>query len=302
MKKALIYSMLLFSATAAFAQGSGNYSFKSKNGHEVLPQAGEWAIGISATSFLQYFGNTLNGTLGQAAPTTQYANGPSNQIFGNLGGVAFMGKYMVSASTAYRVRFQANYVSTVNRGYSLKSNAINNPLLPEFVEDKQNLNTSAFLLAGGIEKRRGSGRLQGVYGAEVLLGLTNQNADYEYGNAIDANFNNPASTAFGNLLGGTGLAGSRPVEEEIATRFFGGVRGFIGVEYFIAPKISLGAELGYSVGFQTQGTSRRVDETFDAGALKAVNVERKNYGSNTLRSWGLGLDNTNAGINMMFYF
>jgi hypothetical protein len=294
--------MLFLASSTAFTQGSGSYSFKSKNGHEVLPQAGEWSIGVSASSFLQYFGNSLNNTANQVAPSISYANGPSNQIFGNLGGVSFTGKYMASATMAYRVRFQANYTQTTNRGYSLKNTIIPNPLLPEFVEDKQTLNQSAILLGGGIEKRRGSSRLQGIYGAEVLLGFQSQEAAYNYGNAMDLNFNNPATTAFGNLLGGTGLANARPVEESIANRFFAGARGFIGVEYFIAPKISLGAEIGYTIGFQTFGRAIRVDETFDNSALKSVNVERKNYGSSQLYNWGLSLDNTNAGINLNFYF
>jgi hypothetical protein len=185
MKKLIVHLILLFSTCTSFAQGTGSNSFKSKNGHEVLPQAGEWSVGVSANSFLQYFGNSLNNTANQVAPSITYSNGPSNQIFGNLGGIAFTGKYMASASTAYRVRIQANYTQTTNRGYSLKNTIIPNPLLPEFVEDKQTLNQSAILLGGGIEKRRGSSRLQGIYGAEVLLGFQSQEAAYNYGNAMD---------------------------------------------------------------------------------------------------------------------
>lgn len=298
----LLFAGSLSVANAQDKGSRGNNSFLSKNGHEVLPQAGEWSLGLSATSFLQYAGNVFNGaTATNGAPAVNNANG-ANTLFGNIGGVAVVGKYMKDAKTAYRARFQANYTSTVNRGYSLKSNLTPNVLLPEFVEDKQTLNTSAFLFAAGLEKRRGSNRLQGIYGAEAILGLTTQSSSYTYGNSIDLNFNNPASTGFGTLLGGTGIAGSRPTEEQIGSRFFAGLRGFVGVEYFVAPKISLGAEVGYSVGFQTTGTSRRVDELYDSGSLKVVNVERKNYGSAQLRSWGVGLDNVNAGINMFFYF
>lgn len=297
MKKIFIY-MLLFATTSAFAQDAGG-SFKSKNGHEVLPQAGEWSIGVNATSFLTYIGSAFSGrTTANTAPVMNYTDGPNNNVFGNLGGMSFTGKYMASANTAYRARVQVAYLSTTNKGFSLKSEVVPNPLLPEYVEDQQNIGQTTILIGGGIEKRRGSGRLQGIYGGELLLGYMSASADYTYGNAMDANFPAPATTGFGTLTGG----GFRPLEEKIDNRFLFGARGFIGVEYFVAPKISIGGEIGYTIGFQTWGSAYRVNEVFDNGSLKPVNVETKLTTSGQLRSWGLGLDNLNSGLNLNFYF
>ncbi len=306
MKKTLIYSMMLFSSVSVFAQdvANGGSSFKSKNGHEVLPQAGEWAIGVSATSALTYFGNAFNGaTANNNAPVFGYANNPNYQIFGGLPAPIFFGKYMVDANTAYRVKFQLNYNATTNNGYVLKNAVIQNVLLPEFVEDKQNLSNTTVVIGGGIEKRRGSGRLQGIYGGEVLLGYTSGNTDYSYGNALEISFpsaNTTNTTNFGsNLVGG--LAGSRLLEEKFSNRFLVGARGFIGVEYFVAPKISLGGEVGYTLGFQTRGKNYKLYEVMDQGALQTVKVEDRT-GQGQLRAWGLGLDNASAGINLNFYF
>ena len=62
MKHTIITGALLLASVASNAQEAStptsgtSLTFKSKNGHEVLPQAKDWALGISATSFLNYFG------------------------------------------------------------------------------------------------------------------------------------------------------------------------------------------------------------------------------------------------------
>ncbi|MDO5106245.1 hypothetical protein [Capnocytophaga sp.] len=72
--------------------------------------------------------------------------------------------------------------------------------------------TTAFGLAVGYGKewRKGSTRLQGFYGADALLG-----------------FGIPQKDAFSFAIG---------------------AQGFVGAEYFIFPKVALGAQYSYSVG------------------------------------------------------
>lgn len=277
-------------------------SFISKNGHEVLPQAGEWAIGFSASSFLNYTGNLLNGTTNNSAAVFSNANTPTISTLGNLGGISAMGKYMKRADLAYRVRFQASATSNSRYNYVEKNNLVPNPLLPEYAEDKQTAYNNAFLLGLGMEKRRGTSRLQGVYGAELILGFVNDRNEYTYGNDMDVNFNNPWSTT--NFVAGTSAQiSSRVIEEDLGYQFFAGARGYIGAEYFFAPKMSIGAEVGYTLGFQTNGEVSIVSEQYDSGNLTAVNVESlKRYKNGGLTSFGVGLDNFNAGLNLFVYF
>lgn len=304
MKKHFIQAAFLLSFSSLMAQTET--SFKSKNGHEVLPKAGEWSLGLSATPFLQYAGNLFSGsTSTNAAPAANNANAPFIQQLGNnLGGVAVVGKYMKTANFAYRVRFQANVYSNTYNNFVTANSLTPNPLLPEFAEDKQVVNTNAFLLGAGFEKRRGTGRLQGIYGAELIVGFNSSKESMTYGNAMDADFNAPQSTNFntGGGVGGSFAASNRVIERDLGASFFMGARGFVGVEYFIAPKISLGAEVGYTLGFQLNGQQRFVNETFDGGNNQAVNVESKTYRNQGLRSFGMGLDNVNAGLNLFFYF
>lgn len=276
-------------------------SFISKNGHEVLPQAGEWAIGFSASSFLNYTGNLLNGNAANSAPAFTNANGPVINTLGNINGIAVMGKYMKRADLAYRMRFQANAYTNSRYNYVAKNSLVPNPLLPEYVEDKQTINNSAFLVGLGIEKRRGSSRLQGVYGGEIILGFVTEGRNYTYGNDMDVNFNAPVSTT--NFVTGASAATStRAIEEDLGYQFFAGARGYIGAEYFFAPKMSIGAEVGYTLGFQTNASQSFVNETYDSGNLTAVNVETKRYANSGINSFGIGLDNLNAGLNLFVYF
>jgi hypothetical protein len=299
--------IILIIAAAASLGGSLHAqtvtSFKSKNGHEVLPQEGDWALGISATTFLGYAGNLLNGNTANASPAINNANGATANAIGNIGGVALYGKYMVSPDMAYRVRFQANANSVTMRNYVLESNVTPDPLAPEFVQDKQVRNTSAFLIGGGIEKRRGAGRLQGVYGGEVILGFQSESREITYGNEMNETFTAPLSTNFNaTSIGGTSAAGTRLVKESIGSQFFAGARGFIGAEYFFAPKMSIGAEIGYTLGFQTNGKGESTVETFDTQSFASKKITTKTLRNNGLSSFGIGLDNINAGINLMLYF
>ena len=309
-KKTKMKKLILIAAFAAagFMQANAQEkpakaagSFISKNGHEVLPQAGEWALGFSASSFLGYTGNLLNGNTANAAPAFNNASAPTINTLGNLNGIAVMAKYMKRADLAYRVRFQANAYTNSRYNYVAKNNLVPNPLLPEYVEDKQTINNSAFLIGLGVEKRRGTSRLQGVYGAEIILGFVTEGRNYTYGNDMDVNFNAPVSTT--NFVSGTSAAvSSRVLSEDLGYQFFAGARGYIGAEYFFAPKMSLGAEVGYTLGFQTNASQSFVNETYDSGNLTAVNVETKRYGNSGLNSFGIGLDNLNAGLNLFVYF
>ena len=55
--------------------------------------------------------------------------------------------------------------------------------------------------------------------------------------------------------------GSRTVETKNGATFTLGARAFIGAEYFILPKMSLGAEYGWGIGLSTTGSGTQTIET-----------------------------------------
>lgn len=305
MKKITLFAVMICVNVALMAQEVESYSFKSKNGHEVLPQKGNWALGVSATSFLQYVGNMASGaTTTNNAPVFNNGNGPSI-LNGqhNLGGASVFGKYMLTGKTAVRVRFLANAYNETRREYVAKNSLITNPLSPEFAEDEYTRGVSNFAVGAGLEKRRGNHRLQGVYGAELFLGFLSETRSVSYGNEMNADFTSPNSTNFfGNINNLGGVNYSRTTDSDLGNTFYAGARGYVGVEYFVAPRISIGAEVGYSLAFAMNGEASRTDETFDPGSLSAVKVETKLKRNANLTTFGMGLDNVNAGLNLFLYF
>lgn len=305
--KHIICGALLFTSAASFAQstdkaqsGTAN-SFKSINGHEVLPQEGDWALGISATGFFNYFGNMFSNDNSNSAPSFNTANTPDAFATGKLSGMAIMGKYMKSNDMAYRFRFQANAGSVTHRNNVLESSLTPDPMNPKFVEDDMTESSYVVMLGAGIEKRRGHNRIQGFYGAEVLLGCGGDSKSFSYGNSYNNNFNTPLSTVDFSS-GSTANLSARTKTSNAGMMFMAGVRGFTGVEYFIAPKLSLGGEIGYTLGFSTHGKGFVETEGWNVATMQTTTVSTTQFNNAGLRSFGIGLDNLNAGINLHFYF
>src|ERR1043165_7523672 len=87
MKKSVLVIALAFGVTGAFAQ-----DLTSKKGEPILPEAGDWSIGIDATPFLSYAKSFIGAGTGTTAPTWNFITNYQT----------ISGKYMVDANTAYR--------------------------------------------------------------------------------------------------------------------------------------------------------------------------------------------------------
>jgi hypothetical protein len=302
MKKISFLLILLGASLTTWAQeplssSEEQVEFKSKKGINILPEAKEWALGISANPFLVYGGNILNGNTFNNSPTFTFVTNPANSI-------AIFGKYMVDAKTAYRVRFNATVTSQVDKAVVAQNEVSPDPLFPTFTEDWRRTSNQTIVLAAGYEKRRGKGRVQGVYGAELVLGYNGSSQVYEYGNKISQDFNAPITNNFGgNILTGTTAAASqRKLDEKFGTSIYAGARGFIGVEYFIGPKISLGAEFGYSIAIRSTGRGLITSERWNplTSSVLQTSTDLNNNGYFTFL--GASLDNLNGSINILFYF
>ncbi|MBO9699406.1 MAG: hypothetical protein J7604_04300 [Sporocytophaga sp.] len=309
MKKIILVALLAISACKlATAQETGasqeTVELRSKRGVLILPKKGEYAIGFSADPVLLYLGNFFNG--GNQAPAVDYPSGFSNTVLGGRIGNAFTGKYLLDDHTAVRARFQFNFTKATNK-YIVAANddGTANNLAPQFAEDKVTIRNNAVLLALGLEKRRGVSRVQGVYGGEILLGFNKVKEKADYGNGMGANFPTPVSyeNAY-NRIPGADSTTSRWTEYNHGATFFAGVRGFAGIEYFFAPKISLGAEFGYTLGFASKKSDSVKLQAMNSASGSAVEYEAKPTPNNStgINNFGLGLDNFNANLNLHFYF
>ncbi len=290
MKKIYILLCAFVISFATHAQEEASEVLKSKKGTPIMPEAGEYAIGISANQFLNYV------TRGSATPNFGYVSNPTNVP------VAIFGKKMLSENKSLRARLALNTSSNTNRVAVLQNSLTPDPLAPSFVEDWRTLNATQILLAGGYEFRRGKGRLQGVYGGEAFFSITGDRVIYQYGNAITADFNQPNTHNFftGNILSTNGF--SRVLSEKNNMNIGFGARAFVGVEYFFAPKISIGGEFGYTLGFRTAGRILVTSETWDSSTQSVREIQTETFRDAGIRSFGAGVDNLNGAINVLFYF
>jgi hypothetical protein len=242
----------------------------SKRGEPILPQKGDWAIGIEANPFLEYLGNFFGKTTTNNAPTFNFLN---NQVI--------VGKYFVDSMMAYRAGVRIGLNSNTSRMNvdQLPSTAGGTPnpfpTAPLTVENAWKVSETNIGLTAGLEWRKGKTRLQGYYGGEVGIFYSSSKDVFSYGNALNASpvaslvvdvtgadsWGPSASNVTSGPVsdGGTGLA--RVTERKNGGMFIFGVRGFIGVEYFIAPKISLGGEFGWGLGVGSGGKTTTTYES-----------------------------------------
>jgi len=291
MKKSIFAVALILGATSTtLAQDDKQYT----------PVSGDWAIGIDAMPFLNYVGNLIGGNDGNTAPGWNYLT--TNQ--------QISGKYFASDDMAYRGSLRIGFGS--NKGSNMVADRLVSGIevpvypttLPSMVENTWKMSATNIGLSGGLEWRKGSGRLIGFYGGELGFNMASSKSTYTYGNALTQSSSASANNV--NIDGvdddfGTGNLdtdpfgnGSRALTSSTGTIVSFGLRGFIGAEYFFFPKISVGGEFGWGLGFTGSGTTtvNMESEGLDGGGTEVTSTfdVETNNGS----SFGVDTDNNNS--------
>lgn len=283
----LFLALLAGGSYTASAQDEKNDKPTTKSGLSIKPEAGDYAIGMDALPFLRYAGNFFNGNL---------SNTVGANFVNNFSGAQVYGKYFLTDNNAIRarVRIQNNFDQRINR-VSQDNQAQANIE----VEDELRTSSTAIELGGGMEWRRGKGRLVGVYGGEAFVGIASNRQRMSYGNDFSAGNQTPTSTS-NFSAGSSSSAASRTVEYSNPGSFTIGARGFAGVEYFVAPKISLGAEFYIGLGYTTSSRVETVTEKWDVNSSSVVQV--KNVDAGNVTSFNISTANYGGAINVMFHF
>jgi hypothetical protein len=286
MKKSIALVAAAFGVSSVFAQ-----DLTSKKGEPFLPEAGDWAVSIDATPFLNYAGNFFGKTTANAAPT--WNNYGLNQ--------SITGKYFKDATTAYRATIRVGFDNGKKRvaiDEYVAPTAVTEALgeTKEQKYDQMKVSSRNIVLGVGMEKRKGKTRLQGIYGGDLLVWGGNLKEKYKYANGLtqtddagtatfdenlDANDAN-GSTNFGanaisgftttsnvstSLDGYTNVDAARALSRKTNGKIGVGIRAFIGAEYFILPKISIGGEFGWGIGYQLNTKDK---STWDAEGTSSV--------------------------------
>ena len=262
-----------------------------KKGQPILPEAKDIGLGVNLIPFFNWFGNSFNGT-------TDNLSAASNKFFTIFGNSVLMGKYMLTDKTAVRAHFGFNVGSVTDGHYVRNDNSINPS---DLVLDTRKGDNGHYTLALGYEMRRGKRRIQGYFGGDLILRVDHSSGyTYTYGNSFSATNQNPTSHNFpsNNLLGGT-FSSQRVLTDGGRTIFGVGLRGFIGVEYFVAPKVSCGVEFGWGLTVNAQFESIMSIESYDFATSGARITDVKNA---AVTSFSAGVDNMNGAVFMLFYF
>lgn len=214
MKLTILIALLLIGITLKSQNVVQENALTNKNGKVIVSQPGDWSVGVSATPFLEYFGNLLNDNYNYAPILSSSKPGT----------ISF--KYQKSASASYR--------ASLLIGGNAKTKKNGSPTNDDEY-DKIKTSSLTIGISAGIEKYKGFGsRLRGFYGIEAGLlksaynGTLYQsnipvNGKYKYVGAEDNEFDFTEKGGNTFSLSGTLI---------------------IGAEYFIAPKLSISAEFG----------------------------------------------------------
>ena len=249
MKKTLIVTALVLSG--------GLYSLhaqdvlRSKNGKAMLPEEGDWSISTEANEFLEFAADLIHIGGESSAKAPQFKGNNEDNVTYSV-----TGKRFKSANTADRFAlrvFGDNKMSSVYVG----PNSGEGDDVVDVMRSRENM----IALGYGKEYRKGSrtSRLQGFYGFEFIGAVGTSGTSYKYGNDLEANF---ISHDFGSNRP-DGLTRVKSTSEGLDVAI--GARGFVGVEYFVVPKISIGGEYGWGIGFFREFGKKTITEHVDDG-------------------------------------
>ncbi|HMN04956.1 MAG TPA: hypothetical protein PKD45_04450 [Flavobacteriales bacterium] len=278
MKKTVLFTAALFAVTAVSAQTG---EITSNRGENWLSQDGDWGLTFDAAPLLNYAGNLFNGSAangGVALNQFYNSRGAANTVNGNT--VVIGGKKLIDSNTAYRGQIRLGFGShkETEKVQSLASGATADDMV-------DNVTKNGFMgidLGFGLEKRVGSTRVVGVYGAMFDIGFGSGKTTYEYGNAITAT--NP---------------GARTTESKDGSTFGLGLRAFAGIEWFFAPKMSLSGEYTWGIGMSSTGFGSTTTEEWKDNAVSSKTTDNTTGKENNF-TIDTGISGASVGVN--FYF
>lgn len=287
MKKTILSLMAccLMCGSAAMAQDA-------KPAVRYTPEAGDFAVGVDLVPLFRTIGGAFNDS------ETPVGGKPFeyDDMYDFRPTVSIIGKYMLTDQWGLKVNLGVRMRRDYNRAYVQDDvQAYLNPVSEAQLIDVAKHTQSGGSLMAGAEYRIGQRRVQGIVGFGVLFGFSTDNRSYEYANELTS-FNRTPSHSVGY-----DIDGYRVLSENFdGPNFAAGAYGSLGAEWFVAPKVSLGAEVNLSLYgvFGTQG-HRKSEGYNEAYQLIETRTDVFTPGN---RGIHLGTDNIGGSLYCTFYF
>jgi hypothetical protein len=264
--------------------------FYNRNGSSVLPEKGDWAVGIDAMPALLYLGNLFSDSL-SAKPSAAFTGGFPMSI---------SGKYFIDNREVYRARLRIGILSNIDKNSVV--DIANSTVDTVYLQDSRKATSTNLYLSFGKEYRKGWQRIQGFYGGEVSFMYTRNKVNYQYANLFtNVNPSVPSSDFSAVTSNGYAVANtsSRIKSDNSGTGIGIGARAFLGAECFIFPKMSLGFEFGWGLSYFNQNDGEVITEAWDnatAGIRSRSNLKAG------LSRFGIDTDNNGGALFLHFYF
>lgn len=295
--KKYIASLAIAAVAAAGTMVSAQEAPSCAAKKQYLPEAGDWALGVDVVPLVKAIGGAFNSDEQVPVggnPFTYDTQFPSPTV-------SVMGKYMLTDKWGIRVNLGVLVKAKNHRLYT--ADDLGNYLHPDSyakVVDNEKTTRSGGSLMAGAEYRLGKRRVQGVFGFGVLFGFSTNKTSYSYGNEI-TEFNRTPSTALSPATFSDVPAGYRLTEAYTdGPNFAVGAYASAGVEWFVAPKIALGADVNLNIYGIIASQGYVKSEGYNE-AYRRVE-ERTDLVTPGDRSFNLGTDNVGGSLYMTFYF
>jgi hypothetical protein len=302
----LILSAVLISA-AAFAQGKQNFA----------PKSGDWSVGINvnpvAAGGIKYqpkSGEFVGAFLGD------FSGNPQQMYMTGQPLVSIKAKKMLTGSLAFKMTlgFGGSYIDYneyVTDDYARSLNSVSEDVVSDHVLG--NIGTAT--LTAGIQKMFGTGNLKFTIGADVLYTISGGNLRFSYGNDFEPyNKFKPTTMGMCDMTStpgenmnyydspALGIDYARPAKRnELGTVQQVGLVASIGLEYFLAEHISIGAEVSIvPVAFTWQGQTWGVYEGYSNVTNTVLNYNM--LVSKGSRALTYGTSNLGVNLSVNYYF
>lgn len=255
--KKIFFTALLLLPFLCNAQSNNASEIKTKN---YFPEAGDWAVGISASPFLSYLGNFFS---------SDYTFTPS---FSSSNPGSIFGKFQLDESRSLRFEAMIGFSSNTDYSGSVSSSGEYN---------QYRTNALSIGLSAGIEKYKSiHERIRGYYGADAGL--------YKY--SYDGNRYMSSLLASGSASYKDATDSSNDFKETGGNEFSLVLKGFVGLEYFVLPRVAVSGEFGFYLQ-----PWLRTDRIYKPSAGEDVVYDPKEYGMD----FGT---NSSSMINLILYF
>lgn len=300
MKKFIFVLMVcMLHVVGVNAQEDSQSKPKLKKQKVYLPEKGDVSLGINVAPVLQYVGNLFNGSTNNklsalgGQPVVEGMTGYEKSIMPD---VSIMGKYMISDKWGVKANLGVMLRSNMDKQYVRDDEAfLLDPLSEKKVVDRRKTSRSGASLMVGAEYRKGKRRVQGVFGAGVLLGVQSTKTTYSYGNEI-TQINQKPTSAWND----TASNGYRILSSKTASDVFFGVTGSAGFEWFFAPKMALGAEVNLNLYYVKGGQEYKKSSGYN---LSTEQMEtRYDLTSPGNDVFYFGTENLGGALYVSFYF